>query len=226
MGVKLTLRNKFVLALSASSMVAILLLFISSKMAGNGNYYYLITNLILAWIPLFISYGLVVNLRKNDWDNWLSVILSILWLIFLPNAFYMITDFIHIQDVSSSHVVYFAVSFASVIFNGVMVGFVSLYLIHEELKKRVENIKAGILIGLVLLICSLGVYLGRDLRWNSWDVVTNPTGILIDFTQRLTTPSDWGSILGTSGALFIFLSSIYLLSFSAIRYISERENKI
>lgn len=224
MGVKLTLRNKFILALLGSSLVGLMLLFINSLAFHDGNYYYLITNLILAWIPLLFSYLLIKVLHKYDWENWRAVILTIFWLVFLPNSFYMITDFIHIQDVQSSHAVYFAVTFCSVIFNALTVGFVSLYLVHQELKKYLNSIYSNCLIMAVLLICSLGVYMGRDLRWNSWDVITNPTGILLDFTQRLITPSDWPTIVGTTGALFIFLGSIYSLSRVTLKFMSSRES--
>ena len=103
-------------------------------------------------------------------------------------------------------------------------GFVRLYLIQDELKKRLSFFSTKTIIVFILLICSLGVYLGRDLRWNSWDIIVNPAGILLDFVQRAITPSDYGSIFGISGALFILLTSIYALSRYMIAFIKEREN--
>lgn len=223
MGVNLTHRNKFLLALVGSSFVGFILLLLNSILTHDFGYSYLITNLFLAWIPLIFSFLILIVLKNNSWLSWKAVILSFLWLVFLPNAFYMITDFIHIQDVQSNYAVYFSVSFASIIFNAVLLGFVSLYLIHDELKKRLSQVYTNTIIVGILLICSFGVYLGRDLRWNSWDVITNPAGILLDFVQRITTPSDYASILGISGALFVLLTSIYVLSRFTLSYIKERE---
>ena len=224
MGVKLSNRNKFILALIGSSLVGFILLILNSIFTHNFDYYYLISNLVLAWIPLLISYLIIVTLKNNSWLSWKPLTLTFIWLVFLPNAFYMITDFVHLQDVQSNYAVYFAVSFASIIFNAVLLGFVSLYLIHDELKKRLSYFSTNTVVVFIFLICSLGVYLGRDLRWNSWDIIVNPAGILLDFVQRAITPSDYGSIFGISGALFILLTSIYALSRYMIAFIKEREN--
>lgn len=213
--------RRFLLTLLCSSLLSLILLEISNLIGGNFAYGYLIKNLFLAWIPLILSLWLVFILEKNSWTSYPALIISLLWLLFLPNAFYMITDFIHIQDIQSSLAVYYAISLASIIINAVLVGYVSLFIVYGELSKRISVRKSLLICLLIILLSSFAVYIGRDLRWNSWDVFINPAGVLFDLTQKLITFKDYPSIFGISGVLFLFLASIFLLLKNAVDYIKK-----
>jgi uncharacterized membrane protein len=99
--------------------------------------------------------------------------------------------------------------FTSFIYTGVVLGFSSLYLVHIQLRRRLEARAALFWIAVTLLICSAAVYVGRDLRWNSWDVLTNPGGLLFDISDRLQHPAAYPQMLVTIITFFILLASMY-----------------
>jgi uncharacterized membrane protein len=85
-------------------------------------YNYLPWNLLLSWIPLLIAIRLTVLLRTKLWSSWEAMLTSLAWLIFLPNSFYMITDYVHLQDVRRFDLLYDTAMFTSFIFTGVIFG--------------------------------------------------------------------------------------------------------
>lgn len=185
--------------------------------AGGVVFSYLPFNLLLAWLPFLLAGWLVAVLRTHSWYGWPALILSTLWLIFLPNSFYMITDLIHLQLVSSSQVVVDAVLFISFAFSGLLLGFMSLYLVHQQLEKRLSRDQALAAVGLVLMACSVAIYIGRDLRWNSWDLLTSPAGLLFDVSDRLAHPSEYGAILSVACSFFVLLGGMYFTIWQLLR---------
>ncbi len=209
MGLYLTARARLLLALAGSSLVSVCLFLAGALSNHSREFGYMIWNLFLAWVPLGITMLLIRTLRHKLWSSWTALLLTMVWIGFLPNTFYMISDFIHVQDVRRVDLLYDVVMFASFIFNGVIIGFLSLFLVHKELEKRVWPRAAFELIGLVLLLCSFAIYLGRDLRWNSWDVLLNPGGILVDVSDRVLHPLAHPQMFTTTGSFFVLLSSLY-----------------
>jgi uncharacterized membrane protein len=214
-------RNQFILALLLSSIVGVGLFFYSAHLNHSLLYSYLLWNLFLAWIPLLLSIRLVQVLRHKSWSSWEALGVSLLWIIFLPNSFYMISDFIHLRDAPVDNLVFYAVTFTSIIYSAVVLGFISLYMVHIELKKRLPSREASAWIGLTILLCSLAIYIGRDLRWNSWDVLTNPGGIAFDISDRLLHISLYSQILSTASVFFVLIGSMYLLAWNGIRLIRQ-----
>ncbi len=216
-----TNRGKFFIALIFSSFVSFLF-FIFSGLLNHGYLYsYLLWNLFLAWIPLLISIRLVVVLRSKSWSSWEPLILSLIWLVFLPNSFYMISDFIHIANAPQAALLYYAITITSIIFNAVMLGYVSLFLVRAELSRRLSKRDTTLWILLILLICSYAIYIGRDLRWNSWDVLTNPGGIIFDISNQLLQFHNYGHVLILTGMFFAFLTTIYSVLWRGIKIIRK-----
>ena len=104
-----------------------------------------------------------------------------------------------------------ALMFTSFIYTGVTLGFSSLYLIHLQLKRRFTGRVASAWVAFTLFVCSAAVYVGRDLRWNSWDVLTNPGGLLFDLSDRMLHPSSYPQMFITIFAFWILLLSMYEL---------------
>lgn len=129
-------RNQFFVALLVSTFVSIGLFAYGALRNSSLGYSYLVWNLFLAWLPLLFSIWLVAVLRRKLWSSWEALGITLLWLVFLPNSFYMISDFIHLQDVATVDVLYDTLMFTSFIYTGVVLGFSSLYLIHLQLKRR------------------------------------------------------------------------------------------
>lgn len=112
---------------------------------------------------------------------------------------------------------YDIVMFTSFVFNGLVAGFMSLFLMHRELLKRMKYQNAHIVVAVVLLACSFAIYLGRSLRWNSWDVLVNPAGILFDVSDRVVNPGAHPQSFVTTVTFFLLLSSMYYVVWELVR---------
>lgn len=220
-----SVRSRFIIALGVSTSVSVALFGYGAWRNHGLDYDYLLWNLFLAWLPLLFAVRLVSLLRRKLWSSWEALGTSLLWLVFLPNSFYMISDFIHLQDVKRVDVLYDTLMFTSFIYIGVVLGFSSLYLIHLEFRQRLSAKAAAGWVALTLLVCSAAVYVGRDLRWNSWDVLTNPGGLLFDISDRLQHPSAYPQMLVTIITFFVLLASMYGLLWSGIRLIRQSVGK-
>ena len=108
---------------------------------------------------------------------------------------------------------------------GFILGFTSLYLMHKQLRKRMSGQASGIAVALIILISSFGIYLGRDLRWNSWDVVTNPSGIIISVSDRVVDPFGHPRAINMTGLFFVLISVIYLAIWIFMRPEQSRSKK-
>lgn len=218
-------RSQFVLALAVSTLVGVSLFSYGAWRNHSLVFGYLVWNLCLAWLPLLFATRLVALLRHKLWSSWEALAVSLLWLVFLPNSFYMISDFIHLQDVQRVDVLYDTLMFTSFIYTGVMLGFSSLYLVHLQLRRRLSAQAATGWVAVTLFVCSTAVYVGRDLRWNSWDVLTNPGGLLFDISNRLQHLTAYPQMLVTIISFFVLLSSMYSLLWSGTKLIRQAAQK-
>jgi uncharacterized membrane protein len=173
------------------------------------EYWYLVWNLFLAAVPLFFVWLLLRILRDKLWSSWSGILVSLAWLGFLPNSFYIISDYIHLQDVSSGSLLYYVVMFGTFTLTGLLYGYLSVYLVHDQLAKRMPRLAADRVIATIFLICSFAIYIGRDLRWNTWDVLLKPGGLLFDVSDRLVHPSVYPEMITTTVTFFIFITGFY-----------------
>ena len=215
-------RAQFILALGLSSLVSIGFFAYGAWRNHSTEFSYLIWNLFLAWLPLIFAFWLVRVLRRKLWSSWEALLASVLWLVFLPNSFYMISDFIHLQDLARVDILYDTVMFTSFIYTGVLLGFASLFLVHQELKKRFSSRAAAGWIAITLFICSFAIYVGRDLRWNSWDILTNPGGLLFDISDRIQHPSAYPQMTITVVSFFVLLGTMYILVWRGTQLFSRQ----
>lgn len=215
-------QKHLILALILASIVGVALFSYCAAIDHSLAFSYLIWNLVLAWVPLILSSRLIYVLAYKLWSSWEAMGLSFLWLLFLPNSFYMISDFIHLQTAPTNNIVYYAVAFTSLIYTAVALGFISLYMVHKEFLKRYSSMTVNIFIAVILAICSSAIYIGRDLRWNSWDILTNPGGVVFDISDRLIHVSDYPTVLATAGVFFLLLGGMYILAWSGIKVINSQ----
>lgn len=138
------------------------------------TYIFLAGNLFLAWLPFTFAL-LAYYLRQS---SWMLLLLSALWLLFLPNAPYLITDLIHLHYSNSVPVWYDAIMMFSFALTGLLLGFLSLFLMQSLVVRRFGWRLGWLFVWVVLALSGLGVYIGRFLRWNSWDIFTSPLTLL------------------------------------------------
>lgn len=212
----------YIVALGLSTLTAVVLLVADSVSNHETTHGYLLWNLALAWLPLVLAVWLRHILSHKLWSSWEALVASVAWIIFLPNAFYMISDFIHLANAGLGGALNVVLLFVAFVYIGVVLGMSSLYLIHAELLKRFSRHSSAVIVMLVLLLCSFAIYIGRDLRWNSWDILVNPTGLLFDVSERAMHPAQYPTILAFVVPLFLLLSSMYVLVLASIRLASRQ----
>lgn len=212
-------------ALLLSHAVSAVLYLIRVWAAGNYRYGFLLWNVFLGWIPLLFAWLLIRRLPRTRWSSAVNIALSVAWLGFLPNSFYLVSDLIHLRSTGEVSLLYDAVLFLSCIFNGYVAGFASLYLLHHEVLRRLGRIQSHVWVAGVLLACGFAIYLGRYLRWNSWDVLVNPFGILFDLSDRAINPLAYPQLFSTTFTFFVLLGSMYIVlwQFMAALTITRRK---
>lgn len=170
---------------------------------------FLTWNLFLAWLPLVFVTILAGYIQSKPWKSRVGVLLTALWLVFLPNSFYIISDLIHVGVADQSTILFDAVLLFSFSFTGLMLGVASLYAMHRLLLSRRPRNEVWGIISVVVLLCSFAIYLGRYLRWNSWDIIFSPFGLLFDVSERLTSPTQHEQTFGTTILFFVVIMTVY-----------------
>ena len=163
-----------ILGLFAGSLFCVALVLVRNVHTGNVNFRYLIWNLFLAWIPFALAVFVYDRWRRRR-SGMLLLTLGGLWLLFFPNAPYIATDFVHLQRSALVPYWYDAVTIAAFAWVGLMLGFASLYLMQTVVRQWRGVVAGWIFAVFAIGLCSLGIYLGRFLRLNSWDALEHPS---------------------------------------------------
>lgn len=153
-------------------------LFIMRALYTNDLYYaFLVWNLFLAWIPYVFAFVAKKNFFRGK--NKISILgPACIWLLFFPNAPYIITDLIHIEPRFGIPAWFDAVLVFCFAFTGFILGLASLYFIHRILEVKFPGWISWLLVFLLIGMSGYGVYIGRILRWNSWDAIINTLPLL------------------------------------------------
>lgn len=191
--------------------VAIGLFVVGALRNRSLDYWYLPYNLFLAVIPLGLAYWGRVVIMKQGLKDWRSVLLVFLWLLFLPNSFYIVTDFIHLPETVRVDIVQDSVMIMLYSLLGGLFGFMSLMIVRGEIGKHVSIRWLEWGVGIVLFLASFAIYLGRELRWNSWDIITNPLGLIASVGDIIIRPSAHPEAFWITGTFFSVLVAIYLV---------------
>jgi len=188
----------FIQKMSIATSFSLLLVLIRYLKTDTIQYLFLVWNLFLACIPYTIT--LLLDIRKtNRFVFWCSFCI---WLSFLPNSPYIITDLQHLRSSTLQHVWFDVLLILSFAINGLILGFTSLQMMQKSIQQRFSKKISTISTYTILLLCGFGIYLGRVLRWNSWDLLQNPIKILSDISKRVLFPIEhihtWVFTMGCS----------------------------
>jgi uncharacterized membrane protein len=140
------------------------------------TFIFLIWNLLLAWIPLlFANQFFVTNFSKKI----KLICLYFGWLFFFPNAFYLVTDFIHFRTAHNPYKWLDLVLLLSFSLSGIALSVFSFSIIQDKLALVFSKKTVQFHFLVICIMNGYGIYLGRFLRWNSWDLLLNPQEILL-----------------------------------------------
>jgi uncharacterized membrane protein len=221
--VKLALKRETatpVLALVFASGVNVVLVLARMIWAWNLGCGFLIWNLFLAWLPLAFSLLACEEYERATKRNWRFWGLAGGWLVFFPNAPYIFTDLFHLRNNPLFHSgVYFWVDMVLILssaLTGLVLGFLSLYLMQSVVTRRFGRLASWGFILVVALLGSFGICLGRFLRFNSWDVLVRPVelgrGIGAWVISPLAHPATLAFPLLFATFLFIAYLMLYALT--------------
>ena len=196
-------------AIQSLTMASLGLFLIRLLVNNNIDYWYLVWNLLLAFVPLVLIIYIVKWLKNHRLSHPGTIALLFTWLIFLPNSFYIITDYIHLLDTKTTSLMLDIVMVFMFSLTGLIAGFASVYIFEKLLAKRYSHKSVQAVSMSIFLVCSFAIYLGRYLRWNSWDLALNPIGIVFDVSDRLINPAAYSLTFSTTAIFFLFISSLY-----------------
>ena len=184
-----------------------LLILVRICRSGESNYLFLVWNLFLAWIPFAVS---SLFTGEPGQPKWKQIPALCIWFLFFPNALYIITDLIHLDEDTDIPKWFDAVLLFSASLLGLIMAFISLYRVENLLLRYVQKKRVALIMPALLFTGSFGVYLGRFLRWNSWDIVRNPARLLSEIVQRLIFPLAHTRTWGITVILTLLFYLVYV----------------
>ncbi len=209
-------RRLIVLALALSSLFAAMLLMARMSYTGRITYTFLPWNLILAWVP-FVFSSMLEEFHRRKAPMLLLFALGFGWLVFYPNAPYIFTDFVHLKERANAPLWFDIALLSSFAWTGLMLGCISLYQIQDVIRARIGTFFGWVFVIFINFLCGFGVYVGRELRWNSWDVLTSTRELIADLVLRVTQASTYPGSVGVSLVFGAFLCVAYLVVYSLLR---------
>jgi uncharacterized membrane protein len=198
----------FVPCVAASALAVGLL--IGRVLMGAGGYHFLLWNLFLAWLPYLAAlWAWAAASGRGPLRGPQVAAAGVVWLLFLPNAPYLMTDFIHLPTMR--FVWWYDVGLLlALAWAGCLLGVASLHVMRGLVRARLGAAASWAFVLAAVALSGVGIYLGRFLRWNSWDVLTSPRALAAELVAVLGDPASYPRLVGVSGLFACFLLLGYL----------------
>jgi len=176
---------------------------------GDLTYLFLVWNLFLAFIPFAISEWLLTLERFSQRKRKLAIVLFV-WLLFIPNSFYILTDLFHLDKFDSAPKWFDLLLIFSFAWNGIVLGIVSIRRTEVILESISGRRFSLFIIFIVMWLNAFGIYIGRYLRFNSWDIIAQPFSLFKEMFEVLFHPlrnkMEWGMI----AVYAVFMTVLYI----------------
>jgi uncharacterized membrane protein len=173
-------------------------------LSHSWTYRFLVWNLFLAWIPYLCSLW-AAHLHRNAPGRWWALLApGAIWFAFFPNAPYLVTDFVHLAERPPISLWYDLGMLATFAWTGCLLAIASLNNMQTLVQTYLGRIVGWVFALSMLGLSGLGVYMGRMLRWNSWDLFFRPSIVLANVADQLT-----NNQLRTFGFAFIFAALLF-----------------
>jgi uncharacterized membrane protein len=207
------------LALMAASGVNVALVICRMIWTRDLHYSFLLWNLFLAWLPLVFSLLACDTFHQEKPGRWRFFGFATAWLLFFPNAPYICTDLIHLLFRFYSRFWVDMVLILSCALTGLVLGFVSLFLMQNLVARRYGHLASWGFIAGVTGLSGLGIYIGRFLRFNSWDVLVQPLALGKGIFAWATNPAHPHSYAFPAlFATFLFITYLMLYALTHLRH--------
>jgi uncharacterized membrane protein len=190
---------------------------VAFRLAWTGEVHYanLVWNLVLAWVPFALALLVYDRARRGRGGAGL-LLLGAAWLAFLPNAPYLVTDFKLLREIQDMPVWFDVALLTTFAWTGLLLGFVSVYLVQRAVQ-RLYGTAAGWCAAVgALCLSGVGIYLGRELRWNSWDLAVQPGSVLGEALDELATARMVGMTLVMAAFLTVAYGMLYTVLAAAL----------
>ena len=207
-------RRRLAILASLGGLSALVVAMTAVRVVYSGNDYFtnLVLNLFLAWIPFGLAVYVYDGYRRlSRIQLWAG---GALWLLFFPNALYIITDFRWLRGADGAPVWYDIVLVTAAAGCGLLLGFASLFLMQQLVRGALGTARAWGFALATLALGSFGVYLGRFERWNSWDVFTRPGHLVQSLLPHVAHPQDHPKALAAMVIFTVFLAMSYLVFYA------------
>lgn len=183
--------------------------------SDSEHFLFLNWNLFLAFIPWMFSS--IITIFPSLQRKWIPVtILVMLWLLFFPNAPYILTDLFHLKWAKDMPIWFDTVLILSFAWTGLLFGILSLWDIEQLMAKFIPKKIIPIITTFLLFLGSFGVYAGRYMRWNSWDIIKEPLGMYYELKASMFSHYYHPKPYGMTFFLGLFLVMVYW-SFRLVR---------
>ncbi len=183
---------------------SIIVLMIRMKLNQSFFYLFLVWNIFLAIIPYTITMYLNTKPNINRFKLGFGFLV---WLAFLPNAPYIVTDLIHIRIGNDNLLWLDVLVVLSFALSGLLLFYLSLLDMQKLIRKQFKRIPLETITLFIIFLCGFGVYLGRFLRYNSWEIISNPQVLISDVFEIMISPFQnldaWLFTLGFGGFLVV-----------------------
>lgn len=191
-----------------ASVFSLSLLAIRIIKTGYLSYGFLAWNLFLAYVPYFISEWLSKHPQILASRVKLLAFVFI-WILFMPNSFYILTDLFHLNNMSKGDSWYDLTLILSFAWNGILFGILSIYKMELLLKKAKGKFIAAFIIYVVMWLNAFGIYIGRFLRFNSWDIFVNPFSLISGIVEIIFNPYDYRYVWAMCFCFAFFMAILY-----------------
>ena len=204
-----------------SSLVCVTLVAARIEYTATTSQIGLVWNLFLAWIPFVLSY-LAYALSWKKWLLYFALpFTAFLWLIFFPNAPYILTDLQHLaRGATTAPLWYDVIVMVWFSWTGLLLGLVSLYLMHNIVHRTFGRLLGWVFVFIVSGLSSFGVYLGRFVRFNSWDLFNDPKDVAVTILGLVIDPSM--RVIAFTILFAVFYLFVYLTLYSFANLVQEQ----
>jgi uncharacterized membrane protein len=201
--------GRLVAALAFASLCCAAMVEIRAHHTGRSYYRFMDWNLFLAWIPFLLA--LVTQRAAGEGGRASVPMLSLLWLLFFPNAPYVVTDFVHLGQSPYMPLWFDGLLLSAFSWTGLLLGFLSLHLMHGVWRRVYGVVVCRVSVLASLALSSVAIYLGRFFRLNSWDAFLHPVTVVELALKPVLSPPTAAALVLLTGALVAGYAGLFAL---------------